>query len=357
MFDNQVRIIFLDTSIFESENYFESRNINLLFRLANQNLIEIKITDIVYREIKNRLLDHIVKAINAFKKQKINFESEGRILRNIELLNSHFNKLDYKTLKNQGQLEIIAKLEEIIKTSNIEIIDTKNSDITEVFNDYFATKPSFKDGSKKNEFPDAFSLNTIKKWCVDKEKKCIFISNDKDFENYDDDNIDCNYTISTLLELLYKENNDIQYEIITQIYENSIDDIDKAITAQVITSLETQVYEKLNNDAWFEDVDVNFREIEYIDITIALINEIEDNSFTYEMDVDMDFTVDAEYTDLNNAYYDREDGFWFGEERVDKIIKYRANILVYPYFEFDAKTNRGKFIEIDSYEIRSIEEF
>lgn len=144
------RIIFLDTSIFESENYFEGRNINLLFHLSQQNLIDLKITDIVYREIINRLTNNIIKATNLFKTQKISFENDARILRNIKTLEDYFKKVDFKKIKENAVSEIKQKFEEILKNNSIEIIDTSIANIKEITDDYFATKPPFKEGLKKD---------------------------------------------------------------------------------------------------------------------------------------------------------------------------------------------------------------
>lgn len=75
---SQTQIVFIDTSIFESENYFEGRNINLLFHLSQEKLISLKITDIIYREIKKRLEEHSIKAINLYKKNKTRFSSRSK---------------------------------------------------------------------------------------------------------------------------------------------------------------------------------------------------------------------------------------------------------------------------------------
>ncbi len=352
------RIIFLDTSIFESENYFEGRNINLLFHLSQQNLIDLKITDIVYREIINRLTNNIIKATNLFKTQKISFENDARILRNIKTLKDYFKKVDFKKIKENAVSEIKQKFEEILKNNSIEIIDTSIANIKEITDDYFATKPPFKEGLKKTEFPDAISINTMKLWCIQNSKECFFISNDKDFENYKDKNINCSYNLSSILEFLYKENNDVQFEVISKIYDKLKDEVLSYLYSDsaIVNSLESTVYNHINDDAWYEDVTASFHNVEEIEIEIALINEIKEKEFTYEIEANITFTVEVDYIDLTQAFYDREDDFWLGEERKSGIEKYKTNIIVYPIFNYDLNTITGKFIEFVDYEIRDIEE-
>lgn len=345
------RIIFLDTSILESENYFEGRNINLLFHLSQQNLIDLKITDIVYREIINRLTNHIIKATNLFKTQKISFENDARILRNIKTLEGYFKKVDFKKVKENAISEIKQKFEEILKNNSIEIIDTSIANIKEITDDYFATKPPFKEGLKKTEFPDAISINTIKLWCIQNSKECFFISNDKDFELYRNSNINCKYNLSSLLEFLYKENNNIQFEVINKIYHNSKVEIEESINSMLLGDIEAATYNYLDNNYWMEDLELNFIEIDNLEIVKSIINEVEETNFTFEMEISISYSVEPEFIDFSGAIYDKEDGTWYGEERTTDRKRFNSTIILYPYFEYYPDKTNGKFIEISDFDI------
>lgn len=350
------KIIFLDTSIFESENYFEGRNINILFNLAKEDLIHLKMTDIVYREVLNRIQNHAVKAVNIYKKDKLNFEREARILRNISVLSEHFKRVDFKALKENAKKEIQEKFHQIIAEFKIEVIDTSIVDIKEVLEDYFETKPPFKDGLKKNEFPDALSINAIKKWCEQTSNTVIHLSNDKDFDEYKSEEIDCSHDLSSLLEFLFTENSDVQYEFITAIYKKSIVEVEISVEKELSEDLSSLAYSELENDAFYEDVEVDFLEINDFELEIGVINEIEDEGFSYEIEMNIIFSVEAYYTDLSMAYYDKEDGVWWGEERVSETKKYSVNTLIYADFELEENKIDGNFIEITDFEFRNIEE-
>ncbi|MFV8392585.1 PIN domain-containing protein [Flavobacterium sp. LB2P6] len=350
------KIIFLDTSVFESENYFEGRNMNILFNLAKQKLIHLKITDIVYREVLARIENHAIKAVNLFKSQKLNFEKEARILRNTNVLSDYFKKINFTELKEKSKKEILEKFHQVIDEFNIEIIDSSIADIKEVLGDYFETNPPFKNGIKKNEFPDAISLNTIKKWCEETSNTVIHLSNDKDFDKYEKKAIDCSRDLSSLLELLFTENSDIQYEFITAIYNKSITEIEGCIENELSEDLSSSAYSKIENDAWYEDVEIDFLEINEIEIIIGLINEIGEETFSYEIEMNIHFSVETYYTDLSGAIYDKEDGVWWGEERISEIKRYSANTLIYADFELEKNKVNGNFIEITDFDIRDIEE-
>lgn len=350
------KIIFIDTSIFESENYFEGKNINILFNLSKQGLVEIKITEIVYREILTRIENHITKAVNLYKKDKLNFEREARILRNVDILNHHFEKVDFKKIKEDAKEQIVTKFNEIVKNYNIEIINSDIADINEIINDYFEIKPPFKDGLKKNEFPDAININTIKKWCEINNVTSVYITNDKDFANYKNEFVNCSHSLPSILEFLYTEDDDIQYEFITSIFKKSIFEIKSKIEEDFIDDLNLLAFSNLENDAFYEDVECDFLEINEINVIIGTINEIEDEIFSYEIEMDITFSVEAYYTDLSMAYYDKEDGVWWGEERVSETKKYSVNTLVYADFELEENKTDGNFIEITDYEFRQLGE-
>ncbi|MGB3465576.1 MAG: PIN domain-containing protein [Cyclobacteriaceae bacterium] len=350
------RVIFLDTSIFESENYFEGRNINILFGLAKENLIQLKITDIVYRETLNRLENHVVKAVNLFKKQKLNFDKEARILRNTDVLENYFSRVNFKESKESAKQQITDRLHQVLKECNIEIVDSSISDVKEVLEDYFSIKPPFKEGLKKSEFPDALSLNTIKKWSTQTSNSTIHLSNDKDFKGYDNDLIDCSHDLSSLLELLFIENSDIQYEFITTIYQNSIDEIVSSIEVDYSEDLSSSAFSEIENDISYEDTEVEFSSIDKTEVVIGVINEIEEDAFSYEIEVNIFFSVEAYYTDLSNAFYDKEDGIWWGEERINETKKFCANTLIYASFELDENKIDGCFYEITEFDIRYLDE-
>lgn len=264
--------------------------------------------------------------------------------------------MNFRKLKERAKKEIQGKLDQAIDEFKVQVLDTSIADVKEVLDDYFNTNPPFKEGLKKNEFPDALSLNAIKKWCEEMNESVIHLSYDKDFEGFKNAHIDCSQTLSSLLELLYTENTDIQHEIITSIYEKSIGIIEGSVEEEVLYDLSSLVYSEIENDPWYENVEIDFYGIEKIEDVIGVINEIEDDRFSYEIEMNIYFSVEAYYTDLSTGYYDREYDIWWGEERKNETKDYCANTLIYADFEIEENKIDGSFTEITQFDIRSINE-
>ena len=356
MSNQDKHIIFLDTSVFESENFFKGRNINHIAQLAEDDSIELKITDIVYNEIKQRIYSNLRKSQLAFKKAKSHLDSEAKILKNLNAFDQFYPlpKIDidelYKTL--------VTNLDKFISDHKIEIIDSSTSDVKEVFKAYFESEPPFHNEKKKSEFPDAFTFNTIEKWTKANNKKVFLISKDSDFDELSNQNIDCSQNLSSLLDQISREIDEKQTELIESVYEASTGDIVYALENNFDDKLADAVFNELENDPFYEDVDVIGGPNDVnAEIDIAVINEIVINSsFSYEVESNISFSIEVEFTDLNSAIYDKETGIWYGEERVTMVKEYSVNVISIAEFSYDLKDNNGFYYKMDEFEIRSIDE-
>lgn len=348
-------IIFIDTSIFESENFFKGRKLNNLCELSREGLVELKITDIVYNEIIQRIHANIEKAEIAFKKAHNLIDREGKIAKNIP---------DYEQLYPLPKIDVDATFEKLktqldsfIKQNSIEIVDSSISSTSDVFKDYFSTKPPFKEGKKKSEFPDAFTYSTIKEWGSSNKKRVYLISNDSDFDDLTDENIDCSYNLSTILDLVSREIDEKHTDYIENIYENSKREIIYALEKEFTDELSNSVYRDLENDPFIEDADVGFPEDIDVAIGIGVINEIILNkSFSYEVESIITFSISVEYTDLSTGVYDKEDGVWWGEERREITKEYSANVISIAEFSYSLDENKGFYFQMSDFKLLDLEE-
>lgn len=348
-------IIFIDTSVFESENFFKGRNLIHLCDLSKDSVIELKITDIVYKELIQRIKENTSKADRAFKKAYPLIDNESKILKNMEEFDAFFPLpiIDVETVS----AELISKLDKFLKESLIEIIDSKISDTKEVFNDYFDIKPPFKEGKKKSEFPDAFTYSTIKQWVKLNHKDVYFISNDSDFDELTTTSINCTYNLSTIIDLISREIDEKHTVFIEEIYENSTSDILHALEKDYSNELMDAVYNKIQHDPYYEEPEIDPPDEIEVVIDIGVINEIVLNSsFSYEVESDITFSVNVEYIDLSTAFYDKEDGIWYGEERRSETKNYSANVISIAEFSYDLEDDNGFYYQMSNFNIRSLEE-
>ena len=348
-------IIFVDTSVFESENFFKGRRLKHLCDLSKNGQIEVKITDIIYNEIVQRINSNILKAQTAFKRANSLINGEGKVLKNINDFND-FYPLPMVDIEST-QLKLKSQLDLFLKENLIEIISSSISDIQEVFQNYFETKAPFKEGKKKNEFPDAFTYNTICKWSQSNNKKVYIISNDSDFNELTTDKVDCSYILSTILDLISREIDDKHTEFIESVYEDSLLEITSSLESDFKDELTDAVYNKILHDPFYEEPEVEIPTDIEVEIVIGVINEIViDSSFSYEVESNITFSISVEYTDLSMAYYDKEDGVWWGEERVTETKNYSANVISIAEFSYDLEDKNGFYYQMNDFKIRDLEE-
>ena len=117
--------IFLDTSIFEANNFLESKRIQEIYKLAERGDIKVVIPKLTYDEIKNRISKNVEEANQKFKK----YRDDTRVLRNVPSLSKKFEIFDSEKIKE----EFNEKLDERFSKSNFEIIEYPTLNIEEIF--------------------------------------------------------------------------------------------------------------------------------------------------------------------------------------------------------------------------------
>lgn len=176
-------IIILDTSIFIKENFLHGNKIKGLLNLSKKGEIDLYITEITYQEI----LANFAKSIGLALSEKRKFEKDHKVLRNNDSFDIFFSKFEKNELIESFKKEI----DELINESIIKKIPYTSLNIGDVFKKYFNTAPPFSNGSKKAEFPDAFSIELIKKYFegLQLTTPIKVFSTDKDFLNYNENDL------------------------------------------------------------------------------------------------------------------------------------------------------------------------
>lgn len=204
--------ILIDTSIYERNGLKLDKGLLKALYQFKHSPIDLLMPDVIYNELKN----HLTKKIN-----EIN--GLGKIIHDFKEYNLEIPELlaALETMKNNIDIDSIVenKLSEFIEnTAAIEIVCGKFSDITKILNDYFSAIPPFgKDGKKKNEFPDAITLNAIEEWAKQNHKKVLAIARDNDWKSYCEtsENIEYSEDLATVLVVLNALN--APYVVLNQI--------------------------------------------------------------------------------------------------------------------------------------------
>ncbi len=348
-------IIFLDTSVFESENFFQGRKLNQLCELSRNGTIELKIANFVYRELLQRIKANIIKSQNAFKKAHNLIDREGKLLKNIKKFQQFYLLPEINIQSIFTKLK--SSLDKFLEENSIEIIESKTINVNEIFDNYFSSKPPFGEGKKKNEFPDAFIYSTIKEWTIKNKRKVYLITNDSDFNDLDSKNIDCSNNLSSILDLISRDIDDKHTAFIEELYDESELEIIDSLEKDFQYELSDAVQDKLLQDPFYDDPDLGVPNEIKAEIEIGVINELVlNNRFSYEIESDISFSIDFEYIDLSTGYYDKDDETWYGVERKTTTRNYSANVISIAEFNYDLNEDNGYFNKIIEFEIRNIEE-
>ncbi|SFU70186.1 hypothetical protein SAMN05216480_11458 [Pustulibacterium marinum] len=194
--------VFLDASIFEEQNFMNSTKIHSLFFYAQTGAIQIHSTTISKKELYNRIEKRITESKSEFKKLTKTFNHKNaRIAKNIGFYKSV--SIPEINVKNHTA-ELIKKMDDYFKRSNVNTIRTSNIPITEIVDNYYNKKPPFHNSGKQNEFIDAIILKSLELWCDKNDSKMYVLSKDNDWLGYKSNNLLISGDLSVLLENISK---------------------------------------------------------------------------------------------------------------------------------------------------------
>jgi len=303
--------ILLDTSIFVNQCFcFENKYLKGLSRLKQAGLINLFITDVIKSEVENRISISIKNGAKVIKKDA-------------HILGAYLD-IDPKKIIN----DITTKFHEFL------FLNTTTLDVPEyyigkrIINKYMNNEPPFDNAkeNKKQEFPDAFIIETFADHLEMYDSKGIFLSNDKDCITFikNNDRLEYMDNIGALLDRLNRENeaftskitqamNDEKSNLISTLndfiekldlenYDYSTDELShNSLLDYTIETIDYEPNSIILNRSEYEILDIDPEE-NYVQILIPIRYQV--NSI-----------LDAK--DYTNAIYDREDDRYYFVENVE----------------------------------------
>lgn len=341
-------IIFIDTSIFENENFLRGHKIKQIGELSREDEIEVKIIDIVYNEILGRLRKNLIGAKTVYKQADKSLNVEGKVLKNLTEFDAFYPMPRINIEENYKKLK--EKIDKFILDNKIEVINSTDASIKDVFEKYFNLEPPFGEGQKKDEFPDAFILSAIEKWCEDNKHKVYVLSTDGDMINYKSKN-DCIIPLDNLADyldtIIRRKEEKVKLDFIDKSIQENLIEVDSYLRRNNNDDVAFKIYEELTEHVWYEDVEyepANITEIEFGDY---LITDIEDNKISAEIDIVVKLDMNISYNDLSTGIYDKEDGVWFNVEYVSEDKSYIAEYKLIVDFNYEMLEDEDNYFELD----------
>lgn len=305
--------IILDTNIFIKENFLDGKRIRELLKLSEEEKIKIVMTKITIGEVKSRFKTFTRKAVQDLNEFKNQFES--RVLRN----SSAGKKIYDRIISKEIEREFNEELDAILLKSKVLIIDYSELNIKNVFEKYFKNEFPFSIGDKKNEFPDAFALDLIEKWCVENKIKCKIFSSDKDFLNFKSEHLEITEDYEAYLDnkLQYYLTQEHRISILNQLFIQNSTKIDAAIEEWYRNKLDDEgLYYKV---VWYDIHDIDVKEVIIRNKSFQIVS-IDSESIEIEIEAKLTFKVELVIDDENYSHYDSEDKVtYYFETKVEEI--------------------------------------
>lgn len=305
--------IILDTNIFIKENFLDGKRIRQLLKLSEEEKVKIVVTSITISEVKNRFKTFTRIAIQNLNELKNKFES--RVLRNSPVGKKIYDKIVSRDIEKEFNEEF----DKILQESKVLIIDYSELNIKNVFEKYFKNEFPFGGSDKKNEFPDAFALELIEKWCIDNKIKCKIFSSDKDFLNFPSKHLEITKDYEAYLDekLQYYLTQEDRIAILNELFNKNSEKIDAAIEEWYRYKLDDEgLYYSV---VWFDIHDIEITEVIVNNKTFQIVS-IDEESIEIEIEADLTFKVDLVIDDEDYSHYDNEEKVvHYYETKVEEI--------------------------------------
>ena len=328
----QSRKVFLDTEVFIRHRHdLFHPSFSSLGDLGKKKLLELFITKIVESEI----ITHINRTIEDSLDRISNAKSKLGFLKysGSDDIKSLLVDINRDNVKNAAA----DNWDKWKKESNVQVISIDNVNSNVIFKKYFSESPPFDGGKKKNEFPDAFSLEAINTYAIENNTKVYILSADPDLEKSCCNN---NY-------LIYVEN----LEEFLNIYNRTEKQLSEFVD-DLIQNNEDEFYEPIahafsdyyHTHEDYEDSEVEILDVTHVEISVINIIRIDEADASVELTIYLEGCGKLSGPDYNSAV-------WDNESKQLIIINYlNEEIALSGTFKFDAEivfdTEDKNYIEI-----------
>ncbi|MBV7413626.1 PIN domain-containing protein [Aeromonas sp. sif2433] len=296
----QSRLVFIDTSAFESKNFqFDSHKLEQLCGYLKERKLHLLTTEITIKEVRKHIRAKSKDAASAVKK----IRKEAMFLRNTPHLDCYGI---FKDVKEDDIYDVVSSaFDRFLKLSKAEIVPIGIVDSSIIFDNYFNEKPPFSGINKKNEFPDAFVLEAVRKVSEERRHDLYVISCDGDMKAYSEqyDGINHLSTVDELLDLVIRNEEELKEPV--RFADKVFKHLEPMIIQQIRTELSRMDFNPENE--YYPDVDIKSLTIESVDMGEKNIVEVSSQSATYEVKVEFKLSVEYLIANYDDSPWDPED--------------------------------------------------
>lgn len=318
--------IFLDTEVFVSASFnYQNSLFKKLVDLVEKGELVLYLTTVTRQEILSNIEKEVNLSDSSLKKLHKEFRKKAKIFYNHHDFKSLFS-LSYS--KNEISQDLKNQFLDYLEKVKAQILTLDKVSPEDIFEKYFNNLAPFKEGKKKNEFPDAFAIAALEKEAIDNQFKIYVISKDNDWQTAcgRNKNLICLENIEKFLEqqiivaTKYKNIN-LYYEFL----DNNFEQFKQKITGN-FEELEFSLGGGYDFADWgSEEIEVTVESIELKEKTLV---EINDEIMAFELNIEISFLADVRYDSLEFAIFDREDDRYYNVERAEEQVPQQIIIPV-----------------------------
>lgn len=310
----ETEYVFLDTSEFVSASFnFNSPQLKGLKEKAENGSIRLLTTDVVYREVGNRIAKYADEAFRKVGKlvQGDDFRTLRHLLPN---LTKEVAGIKFDEIKKISQ----EKFDSYLKEAGVTVLSTDEIRGKAILDLYFEKKPPFGEGKKKDEFPDAFTLLALQEWAAKERRKAYVISNDGDVRSFAEASPNLLLTDSSpqFLQLITEhEQNKADFDLFIELFNFNYEDDLREEVERIVSN-----YEVISS-SFYEYVEFEKLKIEYVNLTSSFLIDVDGTEdVTVFISANVTFKATTSYRDFTNAPYDSEGGFYLDwDEKTEEI--------------------------------------
>lgn len=294
------RLIFIDTSAYESKNYqFNQHALKKLRDFLESGKLHLLITEITIKEVKSHLHLKSIESARAIKK----IQKDAMFLRNMPDLPCYgiFERVNSDDIYGIA----IESFERFLECSGAEVVSIDQVDNSLVFEKYFNSAPPFGGVNKKSEFPDAFVLEAVNIISQSRGHRLYVISNDGDMKRYTDssDNMIYLSKIDELLDLVVRKEAELKEPV--KFADSIFKDMEGILLNNAKEIIEdSEFYSDYASEL---DDEVYLAKIESIIVKHKNIISVSAEYAEYEIDFEVTLVANYSVADYERSPWDPED--------------------------------------------------
>lgn len=291
----RIRHVFLDTQVIVAAN-FDFTEVSKLDRLASTcraGAVGLHITDVVEEEVRNKIRERIAeieKGVQALRNKADRLGGTRHPLQEV---------LEGVDSGNTVE-ELLRQFDDYLSRYEVDVIPTVDIPFLDILGQCHEGCPPFGEGKKKSEYPDAFSIEALRRWCRQTGETISIVSADEGFARACAENPAMSHVraLSHVLDLLFQFVQPTFAERATRVVEGSREGLELLIGKQ---------FESLGFVLMDQDGDVESVRVLGVRLFDNSVVDVREDHVLIEIEAEVEFEALVHYGDYGSAVFDSED--------------------------------------------------